>query len=70
MSTERSTNSSAKEELKSCQERLNDLRRKIGELESINLQLTQRANQLADNLAEEGSAFSSQVVKITIMKNF
>ena len=61
MSTERSTNSSAKEELKSCQERLDDLRKKIAELESINLQLTQRANQLADNLAEEGTAYKSQV---------
>jgi len=61
LSNERSTNSGAREELKSCQERLSELRSKIAELESINLQLTQRANTLADNLAEEGAAYRAQL---------
>ena len=40
------------------------MRSKIAELESINLQLTQRANTLADNLSEEGAAYRAQVAEI------
>eukprot|EP00092_Neocalanus_flemingeri_P004233 GFUD01004553.1.p1 GENE.GFUD01004553.1~~GFUD01004553.1.p1 ORF type:complete len:475 (+),score=161.68 GFUD01004553.1:169-1425(+) len=61
LSKERTTNSSAKEQLKSCQDRLDDFKKKIAELESINLHLKQRANELANNLAEEGASFRAQV---------
>ena len=52
---------SAKEELKSCKDRLDDLKKRVAELESINLQLSQRKDSLESLLVAEEAAFKSKV---------
>ena len=65
LSTERSLNGSARDDLKHCQEGIGVLKNKIAELEYINLQLSQRANQLESDLSEGEAKFHSKV-KITL----
>jgi len=62
LSSERSTNISAKEELKNCKDRLDDLKKRVAELESINLQLSQRKDSLESLLVAEEAAFKSKLV--------
>ena len=60
---ERSHNSSSVVELKDLRIRVEDLRRKISELETSNQTLGHKASELQVNLQEQGAAYQSQVSK-------
>ena len=61
---ERSNNSSSGVELKELRIRVEDLRRKIAELESSNQNLGHKASELQINLQEQGAAYQSQVLNM------
>ena len=58
---ERSHNSSSGVEVKELRIRVEDLRRKIAELEASNQSLGHRSSELQINLQEQGAAYQSQV---------
>ena len=58
---ERSHNSSSGMEVKELRIRVEDMKRRIAELESSNQTLGHRSSELQVNLQEQGSAYQSQV---------